>query len=57
MGNHKHPAKKRRLIKLNKQTRWAPFWAVFKAFGKSKRVHPSRLTRVKRSWRRGSTDA
>ena len=42
-------------IKLNKQarrTKWAPFWVVLKKFGAGKRVHPSRMTRVRRSWRR-----
>ena len=53
MAIHKHHAKKKRLIKAGRQTKWAPFWAVFKTFGKGKRVHPSRLTHVKRTWRRG----
>ena len=57
MGSHKHPAKKRRLTKLSHQTKWAPFWTVFKAYGKGKKVHPSRLTKVKRTWKRGSTNA
>jgi ribosomal protein L39E len=35
-----------------RQTKWAPFWAVVKKYGKGKRVHPSYMTRVKRSWRR-----
>lgn len=57
MATNKHPAKKKRLIKLSGQTKWAPFWSVFKAYGKGKRVHPSRLTVVKRSWRRTKTKA
>ena len=35
-----------------RHTKWAPFWAVIKAFGKGKRKHPSELTSVRRSWRR-----
>jgi ribosomal protein L39E len=52
MARYKTLAKKLRLGRQAKRTRWAPFWAVPKALGKGKRVHPSRLTRVKRSWRR-----
>jgi ribosomal protein L39E len=52
-----HLAKKLRLAKKGRQTRWAPFWAVPKAFGKGRRVHPGRLTTVKRSWRRRKTKA
>jgi len=35
-----------------RQTKWAPFWAVIRKFGKGKRVHPSQLTTVRRHWRR-----
>lgn len=35
-----------------RQTKWAPFWAVIRAFGKGKRKHPSELTAVRRHWRR-----
>lgn len=52
MAKYKPLAKKLRLGKQNKRTKWAPFWVIPKALGKGKRVHPSRLTRVKRSWRR-----
>lgn len=52
MATNKHPAKKKRLIKLGGQTKWAPFWTVFKVYGKGKKVHPSRHTHVKRNWRR-----
>jgi ribosomal protein L39E len=55
MTTNKHPAKKGRLIKKGTQTKWAPFWTVFKIYGKGKRVHPSQHTSVKRSWRRSST--
>ena len=44
-------AKKRHLAKAGKQTKWAPFWTVLKKFGKGKKVHPSRITHVKRNWR------
>jgi ribosomal protein L39E len=52
MARYKTLTKKLRLGKQNKRTKWAPFWVIPKAVGKGKRVHPSSLTRVKRSWRR-----
>ncbi|HLC74512.1 MAG TPA: 50S ribosomal protein L39e [Candidatus Nanoarchaeia archaeon] len=52
-----HSAKKRRLAKRGRQTRWAPFWTVLKKYGKGRRVHPARLTHKKRSWRRTKTKA
>lgn len=52
-----HPAKKQRLAKKGKQTKWAPFWTVPKVYGKGRRVHPGRHTTVKRSWKRGRTKA
>ncbi|MBI4151887.1 50S ribosomal protein L39e [Candidatus Woesearchaeota archaeon] len=57
MATNKHPARKKRLSKLSHQTKWAPFWTVFKIHGKGRRVHPSRHTEVKRSWRRTKTKA
>jgi ribosomal protein L39E len=45
-------SKKRHLDKARGQTKWAPFWTVVKKFGKGKKIHPSRITHVKRSWRR-----
>lgn len=45
-------AKKLRLASKRKQTRWAPFWTVPKKYGSGKRIHPSRLTKIKRHWRR-----
>ena len=45
-------SKKRHLDRAGKQTKWAPFWTVLKKYGKGKKVHPSRITHVKRSWRR-----
>jgi len=57
MSRYKHPSRKKRLIKLNKLTRWAPFWTVPRKYGKGRRVHPGRHTAVKRSWRRTKTKA
>jgi len=45
--------KKVKLAKYGKRTKWAPFWAVIRRFGKGKRVHSSQMTRVRRSWRQG----
>ena len=50
-------SKKRHLEKAKKQTKWAPFWTVLKKFGKGKKVHPSSITHVKRSWRRSKLKA
>lgn len=47
-------AKKKHLDKVRDQTKWAPFWTVMKKYGTGKRIHPSRITHVKRSWRRTS---
>ena len=52
MATFKHPSLKKKLIKANSQTKWAPFWAVLKKFGKGKKVHPSAMTVQKRHWRR-----
>lgn len=52
MARRKHPARKQRLSKAKKQSRWAPFWTVPKIYGHGKRVHPGRHTAIKRSWRR-----
>lgn len=52
-----HPSRKLRLAKLGRRTRWAPYWAIPKKFGKGRRVHPGRITAVKRSWRRIKTKA
>ena len=48
----KNKAKKERLVKLGRRTRWAPVWVVLKKFGMGKRIHPSTTTKQKRSWRR-----
>ena len=57
MARYKHISRKKRLIKLNKRTRWAPYWTVPKIYGKGRRVHPGRHTTNKRSWRRTKTKA
>ena len=44
--------KKIKLANAGKRTRWAPVWVILKKFGVGKKVHPSRLTRQRRSWRR-----
>ena len=48
----KNPQKKATLAKKARQTKWAPVWVVIKKYGMGKRVHPSRATAVRRSWRR-----
>jgi ribosomal protein L39E len=48
----KNPEKKARLMKLNRRTKWAPVWAVIKKYGTGKRIHPSAITKQRRSWRR-----
>jgi ribosomal protein L39E len=50
--NNRQYQKKIKLGKAARQTRWAPVWVVVKKLGKGKRVHPSAVTHVKRSWRR-----
>jgi ribosomal protein L39E len=44
--------KKVKLAKHGRRTKWAPFWTVVKKYGKGKKMHPSYMTRIKRSWRR-----
>ncbi len=48
----KNQKKKAILAKKERQTKWAPVWAVLKKFGMGKRVHPSTMTRNRRNWRR-----
>jgi hypothetical protein len=48
---HNQKSKKLHLEVWGKRTKWAPFWAVMKAKGKGKRVHPSAITHIKRNWR------
>jgi ribosomal protein L39E len=52
MSSRKSSGKKKRLIKAQKQTKWAPFWLIPKVFGAGRKIHPSRLTRKKRNWKR-----
>ena len=55
MARNKHIAKKVRLAKLGRRTRWAPIWTVPKIYGPGRKVHPSRHTEAKRHWKRNST--
>jgi ribosomal protein L39E len=48
----KNPRKKSTLAVKGRQTKWAPVWTILRKFGPGKRIHPSALTHVKRSWRR-----
>jgi ribosomal protein L39E len=48
----KNQAKKIKLMKKNRQTKWAPVWVILRKYGPGKRVHPSAVTRNRRSWRR-----
>jgi len=52
MARYKSRSKKIKLAAKRKQTRWAPFWIIPKKYRTGRRVHPSRHTRIKRSWRR-----
>ena len=47
-----HYQKKIKLAKMNKRTKWAPFWAVIRKHGQGKKVHPSAMTAQRRHWRR-----
>jgi ribosomal protein L39E len=48
----KNTRKKEKLAKAGRQTKWAPVWVVLKKYGMGKRVHPSAITKHRRSWRR-----
>ncbi len=48
----KNQQKKSTLAKKGRQTKWAPIFAVLKKYGVGKRVHPSAMTKGRRSWRR-----
>ena len=56
MKNKCNPEKKIKLMKAGRRTKWAPVWVVLKKFGMGKRVHPSAITRTRRSWRRTKLD-
>ena len=57
MTRYKPKAKKLRLAKLRRRTKWAPFWTIPKVFGVGKKMHPFATTKVKRHWRRTKTKA
>jgi len=44
--------RKEKLTTKGRRSKWAPVWAVFRKFGMNKKVHPSSITRHRRSWRR-----
>ena len=50
----KHYQKKVKLGVAGRRTKWAPVWAVMKKYGqgRSRRTHPSQITKQRRSWRR-----
>lgn len=52
MAGKKQHQRKIKMSKMGRRTKWAPFWAVLKKYGQGKRVHPSQMTRVRRTWRR-----
>ncbi len=56
MTNKNNQEKKVKLMKAGRQTKWAPVWVVLKKFGPGKRVHPSAITKNRRSWRRTKLD-
>ena len=47
------PGKKEKLAKQARRTKWVPVWVILKKFGPGKKVHPSAITKYKRSWRHG----
>ena len=57
MARYKPKAKKLRLAKKGKQTRWAPLWLIPKKNKGLRRIHPSRYTAKKRNWRKTKTKA
>lgn len=48
----KNTKKKEKLAVHGRRTKWAPVWAVLRKFGTGKKVHPSAMTKHRRSWRR-----
>lgn len=48
----KNIQKKSTLAKKARRSKWAPVWVILKKFGMGKRIHPSAITRHRRSWRR-----
>ena len=49
----KSQPKKIKLAVANRQTKWAPIWAVIRkhGIGKARRIHPSAITKRHRHWR------
>ncbi len=43
--------KKVKLVKHARRTKWAPFWIILRKFGQGKKIHASRITRLRRTWR------
>ena len=56
MARFKPLAKKLRLAKAGRHTKWAPAWIIPKINAGMKRVHPSEYTNKKRSWRKSKTN-
>ena len=56
MARYKALAKKLRLGKEGRHTKWAPAWIIPKINAGMKRVHPSEYTAKKRSWRKSKTN-
>jgi len=52
MGSIKTKAKKIKLAKEAKHTRWAPIWIIPKINNGIKKIHPLRYTAIKRNWRK-----
>lgn len=48
----KNQEKKIKLTKQGRRTGWAPIWVILKKFGPGKKLHPSQITKHRRSWRR-----
>jgi ribosomal protein L39E len=55
MSSIKNLRIKIKLSKYSKRSKWAPYWAVIKKYGIGRKVHPSRITEIKRNWRRNKT--
>ena len=56
MGSIKSKAKKLRLAKAAKQTKWAPLWLVPRIEKGLRKIHPARYTTKKRHWRKHKID-
>ena len=52
MNEKRKYQRKIKMSKHGKRTKWAPIWVVQKKFGAGKRIHPSAITKIRRSWRR-----